>query len=248
MINIPKNVADNHKAFVVGFSNAISDNIKTLSQKDALVESYARIAAVNAVKVDLIDVYFPAEAAHFFFEAHNDAILSHVNASFGCWRPALQALRSFMENTFSAIYYAEHPVELEKWKLGTFFIQPKDLREYVCGHPKISKLANSIDLKAQIDEEYSTLSKSVHGSSNLFRMTSRDGKTNIAKPNLPDLGKWATRERTTVSLCMILVAAMMQEHLDGAKLSALRDALGIAVLSSGRAALKKHCAISIPQP
>ena len=109
MVSISESVSENHKAFVKAYSNAIDENIKNLSGKEALSESYARIAAVNAVKVDIIDQYFSPEAAQFFFEAHNDAVLSHVNASIGCWRPALQALRSFMENTFSAIYYAEHP-------------------------------------------------------------------------------------------------------------------------------------------
>lgn len=248
MAKISDAIVANHAAFVLTFSNVIDENIKQLSGEDVLVESYARIAAVNAIKVDIVDQYFPAEAAHFFSEAHNDAILSHVNASFGCWRPALQALRSFMENTFSAIYYSEHPVELEKWKHGKFFIQPKHLREYVAEHPKSIALAKALDLKTLLDSEYDTLSKAVHGSNSLFRMTSSDGKIAITKPNTADLGKWAARERATVSLCVTVIAAIMRDHLDGAKLSNLRNALGIAVGSKSRAALKTHCVITIPAP
>ncbi len=248
MVKISETLVTNHKNFVATFSKAIDENIKTFGSVDVLIESYARVAALNAVKVDLIDQYFPPEAAQFFFEAHNDAVLSHVNASFGCWRPALQALRSFMENTFSAIYYAEHPIELEKWKSGKFYIQPKDLREYVAEHPKVLELAKALNLKALLDDEYSTLSKAVHASNSLFRMTSADGKTSITKPNRADLGKWATRERTTVSLCLTVITSVMRDHLEGAKLSNLRGALGIAVGTPYRSALKTHCAILIAPP
>ncbi|KAA3512589.1 hypothetical protein G6L63_11315 [Agrobacterium vitis] len=234
--------------FVAAYSKAIDDNIKDLSGNAVLTESYARIAAVNAVKVDLIDQNMTLDAAHFFYEAHNDAVLSHVNASFGCWRPALQALRSFMENTLSAIYYADHPIELEKWKNGKFSIPPKELRAYVIEHPKVQDLALHLDLKSLLDGEYSTLSKAVHASNSLFRMTSADGKTSITKPNQADLGKWSARERETISLCMTIVASVMCHHLEGAKLPQLRDALGIAVGAPFRAALKAHCKISIPAP
>ncbi|SEH22544.1 hypothetical protein [Rhizobium sp. NFR12] len=248
MAKIPEAVAANHQAFVTAFSKAIADNIKLLSGKDVLIESYARIAAVNAIKVDLLERNLSPEAVHFFYEAHNDAVLSHVNASFGCWRPALQALRSFMENTFSAVYYADHPVELEKWKSGKFYIPPKELRAYVAEHPKVQDLAKSLDLKSLIDSEYATLSKAVHASNSLFRMTSADGKTSITKPNQADLGKWATRERETVSLCVTIIASVMRDHLEGAKQPQLRDALSIVVSSSCRKALKTHCGISIPSP
>lgn len=248
MVRVSGAIAANHITFIDSVSVAISENISNLSGEDALIESYSRIAAVNALKVDLINQYFPSDAAQFFFEAHNDAILSHVNASFGCWRPALQSLRSFMENTFSSIYYAEHPVELEKWKNGNFYIQPKDLREYVVEHPKVQKLASSIGLKSLLDTEYATLSKAVHASNSLFRMTSADGKTSIAKPNMADLGKWATRERSTVNLCVTIILSVMRDHLDGAKLPNLRDALGIALNSNCRSALRTHSSISIPTP
>lgn len=248
MVKISEAVAANHAAFVGSFSKAIDENIKALSQNAALVESYGRIAAVNGIKVDIVDRYFPSEAAQFFFEAHNDLILSHVNASFGCWRPALQALRSFMENTFSSIYYAEHPVELQKWKSGKFYIQPKHLRSYVCEHPKISDLAGAIDLRSLLDKEYDTLSQAVHASNYLFRMTSADGRTAVMKPDPADLGKWAARERTTVSLCVTVLTCAMRDCLEGAKLSNLRGALGIAVGSACRSALKTHCGISIPAP
>jgi hypothetical protein len=172
--------------------------------------------------------------------------VAHVNASFGSWRPALQALRSFMENTMSAIYYLDHPVEFEKWSTGDFQISPKEMREYIAEHPKLAKLVKELDLKAALDKEYGTLSKAVHGSSSLFRMTTADGKTNFANPSAADLGKWSARERSSVGICITALVGVFSHHLDGAKMQNLRTALRIAIQSNSRAALKKHMDISIP--
>lgn len=246
MVKVADEIKTNYLAFSQAVSNSIVDNIATFRGDEKLAESYARIAAVNALKVDVVDPHFPKGAAHFFFEAHNDALLSHVNASFGSWRPALQALRSFMENTMAAIYYLDHPVEFEKWSNGDFQISPKEMREYIAEHPKLLKIVKELDLKAALDKEYGTLSKAVHGSSNLFRMTTPDGNTNIANPSAADLGKWSTRERTTIDICITALVGVLSDYLDGAKMQNLRAALRIAIQSNSRAALKKHMDISIP--
>lgn len=247
MAKVRDEVKTNYESYVSIFSDAINTNVTAFKGDVKLLESYARVAVLNAVKVDLVDAYFSKEAAHFFFEAHNDALLSHVNASFGSWRPALQSLRSCMENTMAAIYYKDHPVELEKWKYGDFTIQPRDLREYISEHPKLRALSSEIDLKNQLNKEYATLSKAVHGSNSLFRMTSIDGKTNIAAPNAADLGKWSTRERSTINICTVMLVGVLSDHLDGAKLSGLRDILGIALSKDSRAALKKHLNVNVAE-
>ena len=248
MINIKSEIKTNYYAYTQTFVDAVSANSKVFKDEDKLIESYARVAALNALKVDLVDAHFAPGAAHFFFEAHNDALLSHSNASFGSWRPALQSLRSFLENTLSAIYFSDHPVELEKWTQGKFVIQPRELREYVSEHPKTAPISAKLDLRASLDKEYRTLSKAVHGSSHLFRMTSADGKINIASATLPELGKWAARERATIDLCVLLLACILQEHLDGAKLPNLRDALSVTLQPDSRAALKDYVDIRIPAP
>jgi hypothetical protein len=245
MVNVRDEIKQNYEAYVAATSAAISTNIATFSGNDHLVQSYSRVASINAIKVDLVDTHFSKEAAHFFFEAHNDALISHVNASFGSWRPALQALRSFFENTMSAIYYTDHPIELEQWKSGKYTMQPRDLRQYIVDHPRIEKVAAELNLKALLDQEYGTLSKAVHGSNILFRMTSDDGKTNIANPNIPDLGKWAARERATMNLLIVPILCVLGDHIAGAKLPNLRSIIGNTLSPASRAALKKHLNVSI---
>jgi hypothetical protein len=248
MVNITEEIRTNYLAFSQTVSTSLVSNIATFKENSRLVESYARIAAINALKVDVVEPHVSAGAAHFFFEAHNDALISHVNASFGSWRPALQALRSFMENTMAAIYYFDHPVEFEKWGTGAFQISPRELREYTVGHPRLIKLVKELNLKSVLDNEYGTLSKAVHGSSTLFRMTGADGKTNFANASLVDLGKWSARERNAVDCCITALVGVLSIHLEGSKRPSLRAALSNAIQAKSRSALKKHMSVSIPSP
>lgn len=248
MVKVRAEINDNYLAFSRKVSDSIVKNIADFQGNEKLVESYARIAAINALKVDIVEAHFPKGAAHFFFEAHNDCLISHVNASYGSWRSALQALRSFMENTMAAIYYLDHPVEFVKWSAGNFRMPPKEMREYISEHPRLNRIANELELKAALDKEYGTLSKAVHGSNSMFRMTAEDGKTNIANATLADLRKWSARERSAVDICMTSLVGVVSEHLDGAKMPNLRTALSIAIQSNSRAALKKHLDVSIHAP
>lgn len=246
MTKVPDEIKQNYQAFSTKLETSLVANLNAFRGNTKLIESYYRIAAINAIKIDLIEPNFPEGAAHFFFEAHNDALLSHTNASFGSWRPALQSLRSFMENTLAALYYLDHPVEFEKWKAGIFYITPKDLREYAAEHPKVASLAKSINIKNLLDREYGTLSKAVHGSNVLFRMTTSDGKTNIGNANLADLAKWSTRERVSIDVCLTVVVGILHEYLDGAKMPNLRGAMRLALLPNSKSALKALYNVNIP--
>lgn len=241
-----RRVEANYLAFSNKVSETIGSNIAGFRGNRMLLDSYARIAALNAIKVDIVDPNFPSGAAQFFYEAHNDALLSHVNASFGSWRPALQSLRSFMENTLSAIFFLDHPVEFEKWSNGDFLTSPRGMREYLAEHPRICRMAKEVGLKGALDREYGTLSKAVHASNSLFRMTTSDGAVNIANPSLAELGKWSARERSAVDICVTALLGVLSDHIEGAKMQNLRAIMGVAVSSTNRAALKKYSNITIP--
>ncbi|QWC57999.1 hypothetical protein F7D01_13815 [Erythrobacter sp. 3-20A1M] len=148
----------------------------------------------------------------------------------------------------AAIFFLDHPVEFEKWRVGDFRLPPKAMREYIAEHPKLINLVNDLGLKAALDKEYGTLSKAVHGSDSLFRMTSAEGNINIANPSAADLGKWSARERSAVDLSITALAGVLSDFLEGAKMQNLRAVLGVAVQPKSRAALRKHLNISIPEP
>lgn len=248
MVDVPKDINLNYLAFSKKFPREISKNVIKFRGNQKLIESYARVAALNSVKVDLVSHNFREGAARFFFEAHNDALVSHVNASFGSWRPALQALRSFFENTLASVFFQDHPVELKKWEMGKFRISPRELRDYVVDHPSVLDVGVMLNLKIALDSEYSTLSQAVHGSNSLFRMSTSDGKTNYATASVADLGKWAARERQTIDLCTCVLVAVLHEFLDGAKLAEVRKSLSFALQKNSRTALKTKLGISIQDP
>ena len=125
--------------------------------------------AIQAIKTDLIVPCYAAGSAAFFFEAHNDALVSHVSASTGAWRSALQALRSCIENTLAAVYYNDHPIELELWQSSRFMLGFSELLGYMEKHPRLSPLGVQLSGLAAMKTEYATLSKAVHASAANFR-------------------------------------------------------------------------------
>jgi hypothetical protein len=181
-------------------------------------------------------------------EAHNDALVSHVNASVGAWRSALQALRSSIENTLCAIYYNEHPVELELWSKGQFRIGASDLLTYGHKHPRLSALKNNVSGLASLASEYATLSKAVHGSAANFRMTDPVGSILLWSTDPVKASMWSTREKNVVEDICLLMSCLNHTRLDGTKLAPLRSVLGFAVSASKRTELKKQLKITIVAP
>lgn len=235
----------NYEAFSATLPADIGKNIALLRDEDALLDSYGMIATVNAMKIELLKDAVHEEAFRFFSEAHNDLLISHMNASFGSWRPALQALRSFMENHLAAVYYSDHPVELRLWTDGKFSISPRELREYVCSHPSVCKVAPDVNVKGLLDGEYATLSKAVHASNDLFRMTGADGAISIMDADKAELGKWHTRQKAVIDACMLVVCVVYCSHLEGAKLPRLRESLGRVLKKASKAVLKKNFSVIV---
>lgn len=190
----------------------------------SLERSYARLAALNAIKRDLISHSFLPGAKRFIDEAHNDLLVSHVCASMGSWRAALQSLRSFIENVMSGFYYNDHRVELDLRSSGAR-ISPRELREYFSTHPDIKLAADAYDLKNCLDREYAELSKAVHASNNLFRMSDENGTIFAVAPDVAELGKWAKREHEIFAIAILIIFPYFKDKLKGAALGNLRSAL-----------------------
>ena len=103
----------NYEEFYADWTTQIEKNWNDLKKLPVFLESYRRICALNAIKKILVIPNSRKDSADFFLEAHNDAVVSHVSASFGSWRSSLQSLRSIIENSLCSIYYNDHPVELQ---------------------------------------------------------------------------------------------------------------------------------------
>lgn len=238
MTQLEDEIAANFVKFTSEWSSAHLKNVRALHNSPVFLASYKRLTALQAVKTFLVEPNYSQGSAAFFFEAHNDALVSHVAASSGAWRSALQSLRSSIENTLSAFYYSEHPVELELWNSGKFRLSYSELMKYAEKHPRFAAVnKRAIGLEA-IDMEYGTLSKAVHASAEKFRMTDTASRVLLWSDDLTRASQWATREKKTVEGICLLIVSKHREALQGARLAQLREVLGLVLSRAAKTALK----------
>jgi len=246
MSNLEKELAANFQGFRADWTVQASANWKALEPLDVYEKSYRRIACLHALKNEIVLPNFSEGSAAFFLEAHNDALVSHVNASFGAWRSALQALRSCIENSLNAIYYRDHPVELELWGQGNFRMGFSELLSYVERHPKLSAFHNTKTGVQFLHDEYATLSRAVHASAVDFRMTESAAAVLLWNTDKARAGKWSSRETKVIEGICLVFAFIFSEKLTGTQLSNLRSMLNFAVSASKKTILKKDLKITIP--
>jgi hypothetical protein len=239
-------IDENGKTFAERWPREIDENRGKLSGDRNLVDSYRRITGVQALKTGIIEPLYGADATSFYAEAQNDALTSHVLASIGAWRPALQALRSCIENVLNAHFYADHPVELRLWSTTDFRLGFSELHAYFTKHPDLVGTGefNGLDV---LKGEYGTLSKAVHASAPSFRMTDEAAKLLLWSDSPQRLSMWATRERRVIEGVCLLTIALHRHRLSGAALPNVRESLSFAVSPAKRASLAQaHVHIAAP--
>jgi hypothetical protein len=248
MTPLEQEIENNHKAFLADWTNQVQKNWGKLSDKEQFILSYRRLSCLNALQHTVVLPSHSAASAAFFFEAQNDALVSHVNANVGSWRTALQSLRSCIENVLCSAYYREHPVELELWNAGEFRIGFQNLHKYLMQHPRLSNLTAAVSGLDDLKSEYEILSKAVHASATNFRMT--DGASKVLLWSIEDakLGQWATRERRVIEAVCSLIVCMHSTELQGAKNLQLRGMLSFVIRPGRRNGLKKELGITITPP
>lgn len=244
MTKIQAPVLESYRNFSDRLPAELESALSLTKGSGALEKSYARVAAFNAIKRDLISGKFLPGAKRFVDEAHNDLLVSHVCASMGSWRAALQSLRSFVENVMAGLYYNDHRVELELRSTGGR-ISPRELREYFSTHPDIRVAADAYELKNSLDKEYGELSKAVHAANNLFRMSDENGTIFAIAPDVAELGKWAKREHEIFQISILIIFAYFKDKLKGAAMGNLRSALEPLVSERVKKILLEKCAIVI---
>ena len=151
---------------------------------------------------------------------------------------ALQSLRSCIENVLCAIYYNDHPIELELWGAGEFIIGFSELMKYMERHPRLSTVDVPLRGLDILKGEYATLSKAVHGSAENFRMTDPASTVLLWSADPVKASMWSTRERMTIEGIVLLLVALHHSLLQGARLTLLRDVLGFALSAARRRQLK----------
>lgn len=239
-----KDLQDEIRANFSSFTSAWKSEQATVTgELDASSEtffaSYMRLVSLNAWREYLLSNILSQGSLAFFFEAQNDALVSHVFARQGAWRSALQSLRACIEAVVFCLYYKDHPVELMQWKMGKHKPSCANLLEYLASNPCFLKLDANITGLAAATSEYSILSRAVHGGES-FRMTVGHGGTKLWSSAAASLGAWATRESHTISALNLMLLTMFREHLDGTKLALLRKAVSLTLPTTRHTAIKQH--------
>lgn len=219
---------------------------KAEQYKNKFKQSYRRLVSYQAWISEILEKVACVESISFFKEAQNDALASHALARQGAWRVSLMSLRSCIENTVFGIYYLEHPVELKLWTIGKHKLGFTESVNYLAKHPKFIGLADdSINGIEALKTEYSTLSKAVHGSSKLFRMTKTGSIEGLNIKSDSDFGGWQTRERFVINAINLLLLTFFRDDLAGAANSNLRKAVSISIPDSKFSKIKEHYQVNL---
>ena len=139
------------------------------NEKEEFRLSYRRLVSIQAWRSEIFEKDGAIAGAEFFREAQNDVLVSHVLARQGAWRMALMAMRSCVENALFSLFYIDHPVELELWKIGEHRLGFTETISYIANHPNFRELPETFSGVAGLKREYATLSKAVHASASHFR-------------------------------------------------------------------------------
>ena len=245
MSELDSELKANFESFRSDWTKQVQENWKELQKLQFFSESYRRLASLNALKNDIVIPNFSPDSAAFFFEAHNDALVSHVMASSGSWRGALQALRSCLENALNVIYYRDHPVELQLWLNGSSRLSFSELFNYMERHPKLSTFTTTENGLQLIKDEYSTLSRAVHGSAVNFRMTSGEPTVLLWSQEAARAGAWAAREIKVVEAITLVLAFLFAEKFTGAQLTGLKTMMRYSISASKRTVIKDKLGITV---
>lgn len=211
------------------------------------LQSYSRIASMNAWRANVLDGSISKGSLEFFTEAINDALISHIWARFGAWRSALMSLRSCIENTCYSLYYKDHPVELTLWENGKHRPGFSEIHHYLSNHPEIEPLGSApITGLAAIKSEYGTLSRAVHASAKGFRMSRSMHVVAFWSSDTASLGRWRTRERLTLAALNLILISMFRSRLQGTQQRGLSLSLANVVPNALHRRIKADLKVNLP--
>ena len=249
MKNLISEIEKNYKYFIDDWQSELEGSTNTVIKKTKTFQtSYKRLTTLQAWRAYVLEPNLSEDSFAFFLEAQNDALLSHVQASMGCWRIALNSLRSCIENSILTVYYMDHPIELALWSQGIFRIGFRETINYLKKHPLMSSLpANSQHIMGipLIEQEYRNLSRAVHASSRDFRMTEEGKAISLWSPDEKRISIWSTHEKRTIEGINLLFLNLFRIYLTGAKQMNLRKSLSFSIPKTKDAKIKSTLKVTV---
>lgn len=214
-----------------------------LENVEGFRDSYRRVVSLQSWRVLFFEPSYPESAVKsMFLEAQNDALLSLVLAHMAMWRPALQSLRSCVENVLNTCYYVDHPIEFRRWESGNHRIGFSALESYFSQHPDIAGHRELPDILSEIKREYATLSKAVHASALSFLMTG-EGSITITDIDEPKYNQWNTRHSRTLQWLNFFLLVLHASALKGVQRPDLRKSISLAIPSPYHDTIDKHLGV-----
>jgi hypothetical protein len=208
---------------------------------------YAHATAFESWRRNILDPELGV-GLPFWIEAQNDFLLSLIHGGKGVWRSALQALRSFVENAVSSVYFSEHPVEARRFTAGDFRLSWTGSKEYLRSYPGNKDTEFRRKLVDSLAYEYSELSAAVHGSAESFRMTAGQQYPKLCDSTPALLGAWQTRVGKSARAVHLLLLQHFAAQLTGARLPLLRADIAKVLGTSDRATVKRELGIVLTPP
>ena len=200
-----------------------------LGNTEGFRDSYRRVVSLQAWRVLFFEPRYPDTAVtSIFLEAQNDALLSVVLAHMAMGRPALQSLRSCVENVLSTCYYVDHPVEFRLWENGKHRVGFSALESYFSRHPEVTAHSGLPNILSELEREYATLSKAVHASARPFLMT-REGSITITNNDKSRYNQWNTRHSRALQWLNFLLLVLNASAIKGAQRAELRKSISLAI-------------------
>ena len=222
----------NYERFLDDWRRTLIERANQLTSANTrFSESYLRLVSLQAWRETLLADELQHDAFLFFLEAQNDGMISHVQASIGSWRVALKTLRSLIENTLLTLYYKDHPVELERWKSGTFRIGVSECFAYFEKHPVLCDIPAGTSGLELLRTQYKKLSEAVHASSEDFRMTAEGTAVCLWQVDDAHESVWHSYERRVLQGVNLLLLAFFRDQLHGGAFAHLREAVSFAIPS-----------------
>lgn len=216
-----------------------------LKARPVFNSAFRRLVAMQAWRSEILADRLCLGSLQFALEGQNDLLVAYLMARSGQWRSALQSQRAAIENYLNALFFKDHPIELELWAAGKYTTQFTDMYSYFLKHPKnIGREPKFFGMDI-IKAEYATLSKAVHGSAQAFRMSSEHGPS-FFSDDVALLAKWDHRNRQVIRGLCLLLLSIFQNDMVATRKRNLRQSLALALRAGDKNWIKSEFAVTIP--